>query len=134
MINEILGWLPWLGGASTVALIAVAILAPSVLQVAGNWLSALSPLLRAAAEGIAEAAKALWAGFLDMTDNGRSILFVGAVALCAYVWGYSHGLPVKPERALEKKCNGKVAPPLPKKRPSSKVRQERTWMDDVFGL
>ena len=87
MLDFIWNWLPWIGGASTLALIVVAIAAPSVLQVAAAWLTALSPLLKGIAEGIVELAKALWAGLLDMVDNGKSILFVVIVACSAFLYG-----------------------------------------------
>lgn len=131
MLDDLLGWLPWIGGASTLTLIVVALLAPSVLTVASNWLSALSPLLKGLAEGLAEVAKSLWAGFLDMTDNGKSILFVGAVALGTYLWGYTHGVrsyepPARVECPDRRTPPG--VPPVPSKKPS-----ERSWMDEVFG-
>ena len=125
LLNQIVGqlgdlipsWVPWVAGGSTVGIIVLAVLAPSVLQIAGNWLSALSPLLRGAAEAIVGLARALWAGFLDMTDNGKSLLFVGAVALAAYLWGYTHGMGSR--TVLPPSNSVREAPvPLPTKRPS----------------
>jgi len=124
LLNKIVGqigdlipsWVPWVAGGSTVGLIVLAVLAPSVLQIAANWLSALSPILRGVASGIVEFVKALWSGFLDMTDNGRSLLFVGAVALAAYLWGYTHGTG---SRTLLPPSNSvhEAIVPLPSKRP-----------------
>ena len=133
---DFLGWIPWLAGGSTVALIAVAVLAPSVLQVAGNWLSAASPLIRGAAEFFVEVLKSLWAGFLDMTDNGRSILFVGAVAFLAYIWGYSHGLDKPPEVRVKERVVVKNAPPRSTHRPTPKTKTVdplTDFFDSVFG-
>ena len=133
LLNQIVGqigdlipsWVPRVAGGSTVGLIALAVLAPSVLQIMGNWLSALSPLLRGAAEGLVELAKALWSGFTDMTDNGRSLLFVGAVALAAYLWGYSHGIPKTPLCAPSNSVREAVnTPPLPTRRPDD----WRSWL------
>jgi len=126
LLNKIVGqigdlipsWVPWVAGGSTVGLIVLAVLAPSVLQIAANWLSALSPILRGVASGIVEFVKALWSGFLDMTDNGRSLLFVGAVALAAYLWGYTHGAG---SRTLLPPLNSvrEAIVPLPTPRPSN---------------
>ena len=135
MLEFLWDYLPWLTGGSTLALIAVAVFAPSVLTVAANWLSAVSPLIRSAAELVGEFAKSLWAGFLDMTDNGRSILFVGAVAFLAYVWGYSHGLD-KPPVVREKKVFVKKCPPPKKRRSTPKTPSAdpiTEWFDSVFG-
>ena len=127
--------LPWLGGGSVVALIAVAVLAPSVLQVAGNWLSALSPAIRGAAEFLVEVCKSLWAGFLDMTDNGRSILFVGAVALCAYIWGYAHGVDKPPKtvvKTVERQCPTRRSTGRPAPQPVYKDPLT-SFFEDIFG-
>ena len=134
LLNKIVGqisdlipsWLPWVAGGSTVGLIAIAVLAPSVLQIAANWLSALSPLLRAFAEGVAELAKALWAGFIDMTDNGRSLLFVGAVALAAYLWGYTHGMGSRTVLPPSNSVREAIVP-LPTPRPAG---DWRSWLQD----
>ena len=134
MLEFIWDYLPWLTGGSTLALIAVAVFAPSVLTVAASWLSALAPLIKSAAEGIAELGKALWVGFLDVTDNGRTILFVGAVAFAAYLWGYSHGLD-KPAEVRVEKTVGKNCPPLPTRRPTPKKPAEdplSSWIDNIF--
>ena len=124
LLNKIVGqigdlipsWVPWVAGGSTLGLIVVALLAPSVLTVASSWLSALAPLIKGAAEAITTLAKALWAGFIDMADNGRSLLFVGAVALAAYLWGYTHGAG---SRTLLPPSNSvhEAIVPLPSKRP-----------------
>lgn len=136
MIDFLFDWFPWLAGGSTVALIAVAILAPSVLQVAGNWLSAMSPLIKGAAEFIVDVVKSLWDGFLDMTDNGKSLLFVGAVALGAYLWGLSHGLQKEPKvitKTVYKSCpttDRRRTPPVP----SKKTDPVEDWINDLFGI
>ena len=139
MIDFLFNWFPWLAGGSTVALIAVALLAPSVLQVAGNWLSALSPLLKSVAEFLGDLLKSLWAGFLDMTDNGKSLLFVGAVALCAYLWGLSHALRVEPEvvtKTVVKDCPASRPRHRHPPRPTPKPPQDplSSFFDNVFGL
>lgn len=130
MLDDLLGWLPWIGGGSTLALIVVALLAPSVLTVASSWLSALSPLLKGLAEGLVSFSKSLWEGFLDVTDNGKTILFVGVVAFGTYLWGYSHGLESHTKPPVQVECPDRRSTPgvpLPTKRP------ERTWLDEVFG-
>lgn len=126
LLNKIVGqigdlipsWVPWVAGGSTVGLIVVALLAPSVLTVASSWLSALAPLIKGAAEAITTVAKALWAGFMDMSDNGRSILFVGAVAAIAYLWGYSHGVDTRLTVRAPVASTERIVP-LPVQKPSS---------------
>ncbi len=136
-MDFLFSWFPWLAGGSTMALIAVAIFAPSVLQVAGNWLSAMSPLIKGAAEFIVSVVKSLWDGFLDMTDNGKSLLFVGAVALGAYLWGLSHGLQKEPKvitKTVYKSCPTKDrrrTPPIPSKKTQDPITD---FFDDLFGI
>lgn len=121
LLNQIVGqigdlipsWVPWVAGGSTVGLIVVAVLAPSVLSIAAQT---LGPLLSSFVKGVSELTKALWAGFIDMTDNGRSLLFVAAVALMAYLWGYTHGIkaiaPQHPSNGVRERIV-----PLPTPRP-----------------
>ena len=125
LLNQIVGqigdlipsWVPWVAGGSTVGLLVLAFLAPSVLQVAANWLSALSPIIRSLAEFIGNLLRSLWEGFLDMTDNGKSLLFVGAVALAAYLWGYTHGTGSRTVLPPSNSVRERVIP-LPTPRPS----------------
>ncbi len=132
---DFLDWLPWLGGSSVVALIAVAFFAPSVLQVAASWLSSMAPLFKGAAEGIVEFSKSLWSGFLDVTDNGKTILFVALVGLGCFLWGYSKA----PTKIVEKTVTVREncssgrhrVPPRPTKRPPPDPFT--SWMDDLFG-
>ena len=133
LLNQIVGqlsdlipsWVPWVAGGSTVGLLVLAFLAPSVLQVAANWLSALSPIIRSLAEFIGNLLRSLWEGFLDMTDNGKSLLFVGAVALAAYLWGYTHGMG---SRTVLPPSNGvrEAIVPLPTQRPTD----WRRWLQE----
>lgn len=125
LLNQIVGqigdlvpsWVPWVAGGSTVGLLVLAILAPSVLQIAASWLSALAPALRGLADGVVALVKALWEGFIDMTDNGRSLLFVGAVALAAYLWGYTHGIGSRTVLPPSNSVREAIVP-LPTKRPT----------------
>lgn len=107
------------------ALLAVAILAPSVLQVAGNWLSALSPLIKGAAEGLVYFVKALWSGVLDMVDNLGSILLVAVVGLGCYLWGVSNVRTIVETRVEKVPCVEQ--PPTRTREPS------RSIFDDIFG-
>ena len=89
---DFLSWLPWIGGASTIGLIALAILAPSVLQVAAAWLTALSPVIKGIAEALVEFGRTLWAGLQDVIDNGKTIVFVVTLAVLAFAWGHQTGV------------------------------------------
>lgn len=126
---DFLSWLPWIGGASTVGLVVLAIVAPSVLQVAAAWLTALSPVLKGLAEAIVEYAKSLWFGFLDMADNGKSIIFVCTLCGLFFIWGYQVGRPEGNCVVQERSVKGQV--PVPVKKP------QPTALDDFmknFGL
>jgi flagellar biosynthesis protein FlhB len=123
-MDFIWNWLPWIGGSSVIALIVVALVAPSVLQVAAAWLTALSPLLKGIAEGLVEFAKSLWFGLKDMADNAKSILFVAVVATLAYLWGY-YKAPYKTETVyVERK--GENCTPVPVRKPTGST------LDDFF--
>lgn len=132
---DLLSWVPWVGGSSLVALALVALFAPSVLQVAAAWLSSLAPLFKGVAEGAVEVAKSLWVGFLDVTDNGKTILFVALVGALAFLWGYSKA----PTKVVEKtvtryeECSSSRhrVPPRPTKRPPPDPLS--SWLDDIFG-
>lgn len=97
-------WLPWLAGGSTIALLAVAILAPSVLQVAASWLSAMSPLVTAMSHGIVTAWNILWIGFKDIVDNWKTVVTVVVITLLS-VWYFQKPTvtcPVCPTVVCEK--------------------------------
>ena len=76
-------WLPWFMGGSTLALLAVAILAPSVLTVAASWLSALSPLVTAISNGIVVAWNILWDGVVDIIDSWKTVVTTIVLVLVA---------------------------------------------------
>lgn len=82
-MSLIYNWFPWISGLSIVALGILAIFAPSFLQVAGNWLSALTPLIKWAAETLTGFLDVLLEGAKDMLDNWKSIVFVATVAATA---------------------------------------------------
>jgi len=96
-------WLPWFMGGSTIALLAVAILAPSVLTVAASWLSAMSPLVTAMSHGIVTAWNILWIGFKDIVDNWKTVVTVLVIVLVS-LWYFaepSKPCPVCPEYTCE---------------------------------
>ncbi len=76
MMEDVLRWAPWIGGAGLIGWVILAGLAPSVGQVASSWLSAMSPLVKGISEGLVTFFSALWEGFKDMADNASSIVFV----------------------------------------------------------
>lgn len=123
---DFMDWLPWLGGGSTLALILLALFAPSVLQVASAWFVALSPLIKGVAEGLVEYAKALWFGFMDMADNAKSLIFVGSLVIAAFIFGsFYASTPQCPV------CDSRPECPIPLPgRPSD--NGPRNWINDVF--
>jgi hypothetical protein len=97
-------WLPWLAGGSTIALLAVAILAPSVLTVAASWLSAMSPLVTAMSHGIVTAWNILWIGFKDIVDNWKTVVTTIVIVLVS-LWYFKPAVtpcPVCPVVVCEK--------------------------------
>lgn len=122
-------WLPWLGGGSTLALIAIALLAPGVLTVAAQWLAALSPLLKGAAEGIVAFIKALWVGMQDMLDNAKSIIFVVTLCACSFIYGWSYS-------KVRIDCTTtKTEIPLPVKKPTGiqdQIESFDSWLRNLF--
>lgn len=137
MFDFDLGWiLTFIGGSTMLTVAALAIFAPSVLRVASEWLVALSPLLKGVAEGLVNLAKSLWEGFLDITDNGKTILTVGLAGAACFLWGYSYA-PTKVETRVEyrERCssgNRVGTPPRPTKRPPPDPFT--SWLDDIFGV
>jgi hypothetical protein len=86
---DFLSWLPWIGGGSTIALIALAVFAPSVLQVAASYLVALAPLVKALADFVVWFAKDIvWEGLKDIADNIATVVLV--VCLMALSVWYFH--------------------------------------------
>lgn len=78
-----------LSGLGVLSWIALAIFAPSVLQVVSSFLVSLSPLVKGFAEAVVEIVKRLWEGMKDMMDNFSSILFVVTVACIAFFSAYN---------------------------------------------
>ncbi len=97
-------WLPWVMGGSTIALLVVAIVAPSVLTVAASWLSAMSPLVTAISQGIVAFWNILWIGFKDIVDNWKTVVTVVVITLVS-VWYFKPAVipcPVCPVMVCEK--------------------------------
>jgi cytochrome P450 len=77
-----MSWLPWIVSGGTISYIALAVFAPSALQI-------LTPILKAIVEGVIEYVRNLWNGAMDMLDNVSSVIFVASVAAVAYFYGVS---------------------------------------------
>lgn len=88
---NLFNWVTTILGGGAVVWVALAIFAPSVLNVASSWLVAMSPLVQGVSEGLVNLGKRLWDGFLDVVDNINTIIFVALVALSAglYVHFYA---------------------------------------------
>jgi mannose/fructose/N-acetylgalactosamine-specific phosphotransferase system component IID len=80
MLNDIMQWIGWIGGAGLIGWAILAMFAPGAIQVVSAWLTALAPLVKGAAEGIVWFFKTMWEGFKDVVDNSATILFVFVVA------------------------------------------------------
>ena len=73
-LSSFYDWLPWIvGGFSTITIIGILV----ALFVARE---AVGVILKGVAEALVEFCKVIWEGFMDMTDNGKSILFVAIIA------------------------------------------------------
>lgn len=82
-MSELLQWVGWIGGASLIGWVILAVTAPHVLTVLSSWLTAMSPLVQGASEGVVWFFKTMWEGFKDVVDNSSTILFVFVVAALA---------------------------------------------------
>lgn len=78
-------WVPWVLGLGTVGWIALALLAPGVLNV-------VTPILRWSAEKLVELGQIFWEGLSDILDSTKTI-FAVALLLLVYAnyadWRYS---------------------------------------------
>jgi p-aminobenzoyl-glutamate transporter AbgT len=59
-------WVPWILGLGTLGWIALALLAPGILNV-------ISPLLKGIAEGVVELWKVFYEGITDILDNWKTM-------------------------------------------------------------
>lgn len=109
MFSTLLSMLPWVGGAGIAGYAALWFFFPSVIPVIAEYLKALAPLVRGVASGLVEFVSALWAGFLDMLDNAKSVLFVVTVAALSAYGGWSvatlHGKQVIAELHRDFVCS-----------------------------
>lgn len=90
MVDQLHSWLNWagfFGGASLIAWVVLAMLAPNVLSIIKEFIVGLSPLLKGASEGVVYLAKLFWAGIKDIVDNFNTIVTV--LALCVAVFLYA---------------------------------------------
>ena len=122
-------WLPWLMGGSTIALLVLAVVAPSVLQVAATWLSALSPLVKGVAEGIVAFARVLWSGIQDIIDNWKTIVTVATLTVVA-VWYFQPEKVTCPQCSEPTVCKPSYSPTKPKtyKAPASQPKSDEDVM------
>jgi len=123
-----LDWLPWLAGGSTIAVLVLAVLAPSVLQVAAAWLSALSPIVKGVSEALVEACSILWSGIQDILDSWKTIVTVAAITLGA-VWYLKEPCPpcVKQETVCKAGTTKTTPKVSPKKNPPSETEFWIPW-------
>lgn len=124
-MNEILSISSWVFGGGVAVWLALALFAPSVLTVAASWLSALSPLIRGASEGLVSFAKLFVDGMKDMLDNFASIVFVSSIAVLS-AWFFSCG----PQKTDCKKCVDDLRKEYKfiKKTPSEKARDKVSFV------
>ena len=65
-------WVPWVLGLGTIGWVALALLAPGLLNV-------VSPILRGISEALVEAWKWFYNGLIDILDDWRTIFTVGVL-------------------------------------------------------
>lgn len=102
-MNEILNIFGWVAGAGAITWVVLAVTAPSLLQIAASWLSALSPLVKGAAEGLVEVAKRLWNGLTYLAGNFNAVLFVLLFGAGVYTYGSTTS-----SKDLEKACESRI--------------------------
>lgn len=86
-MTSLFNWLPWIGATGIAGYIALALLAPSVLQVASAWLVSLSPLIKGLSEGLVDLTRRMWDGIQDVADNFNTVLFVLVAIASGYFFG-----------------------------------------------
>jgi hypothetical protein len=74
------------GASSLFVMLALSIFAPHVLSVAAEYLRALSPLVKGAADGVVFLIKGAWVAINDIADNIYTVLFVAALLLSTQVY------------------------------------------------
>lgn len=85
LVAVLTSWITWLGlGTGVVALGAIAIFAPTVLDTASKI---AAPIAQAVGEKMADTIHALWGGFLFILDNGRALAFCIVFGLACYSAG-----------------------------------------------
>jgi hypothetical protein len=113
MMDFLDGWLVWVGlGGGTIGLVVLAILAPSVLQIAATFVSGLIslalPLLKPAAAAIGTALgkllSVLMTGLLRVIDDGKQIAFVATLGLVLWGAAYYLGSTKAHGRAVANDC------------------------------
>lgn len=102
-MNEILNIFGWVAGAGAITWVVLAVTAPSLLQIAASWLSALSPLVKGLAEGLVEVAKRLWNGLTYLAGNFNAVLFVLLFGAGVYTYGSTTS-----SKDLEKACESRI--------------------------
>lgn len=87
MWNDILNWTGFVAGGGVLAWVALAFLAPGVLDVIKSLLTGTQPLLKGISEGVVNLVKILWDGIKDIADNLNTVLTV--ILLCLVVFLYA---------------------------------------------
>lgn len=86
LIFKAWSWIPWILGLGTIGWIALALLAPGVLNV-------ISPLLRGLSEGVVALWKILYEGLTDILDSWKTLATVALLIWAAsnYItWKETH--------------------------------------------
>lgn len=122
-------------GIGAIGVVLLLVFAPSVASVLAEYLKALAPLAKGAAEGVVWLLKTLWEGFTDMADNAASIIFVLAAILLSgwYFHSTKECPPVKcptsvskpaPKTLMQKLFTSpkQAAKPVPASKPSAKSK------------
>ena len=111
-VNSILAWFPWIAGTGLIGYVALALLAPSVVQVAAAWLVNLAPLVKGLSEAVVEIIRRLWDGFLDVVDNINTVMLLAVVLVGGYVTGMtsSDRGPSCPAKVTCEECIAKFRP------------------------
>lgn len=134
----------WIIGGGALSLGALAFFAPSAFNMVFSWGTALSPLIKGVSEGIVWFGQSFWAGFKDMIDDVRSVMFVFVMMAIALAYGASVGPSSAPgisnasfEQRLQKiRVDYKFVKRTPQERAdylrSIGKSATRTWLDEFF--
>ena len=115
---DLLSWLPWVFSGGTLLWIALAIFAPTILQI-------ITPVLKAVLEALIEYLKVLYKGIRFAFKNFETLVLIGTLCAVSYFYGFKDSHAVKASSFLSKGYNSKA---IKKSTVKSKFKEEEYFI------